>query len=198
MCPIIWCAKKYDKWNTFGQVLKYYFKKKWFLVNKKKRFPPPPPPYSSHKRSSPNRHRRATGKAGEKSLRASEWNGVLDCVYKLWVFMGKSLNVRAHVFSSYIFFLILLHVLACLCEREREREAETVTDTRMHPDCDTASHSHDLQFLLDYQQMEIRGKMLPRFWSLTDQTSTPAITPVLATWGHLLTALYDVVCLAQE
>lgn len=28
----------------------------------------------------------------------------------------------------------------------------------MHPDCDTASHSHDLQFLLDYQQMEIRGK----------------------------------------
>lgn len=38
----------------------------------------------------------------------------------------------------------------------REGEAESVTGTQMHPDCDTASHSHDLQFLLDYQQMEIR------------------------------------------
>lgn len=40
----------------------------------------------------------------------------------------------------------------------REGEAETLTGTQMHPDCDMASHSHDLQFLLDYQQMESKGE----------------------------------------
>lgn len=40
----------------------------------------------------------------------------------------------------------------------REGEPETVTTAQMHADCDTASHSHDLRFLLDDQQMEIKGE----------------------------------------
>lgn len=84
---------------------------------------------------------------------------MLDCVYKLRVFMGKSLHVSARVFNCFFFSLS-----ACMCVRVcvREGEAETVTGTQMHPDCDTASHSHDLQFLLDYQQMEIRGEICCR------------------------------------
>lgn len=86
-----------------------------------------------------------------------------------------------------VFFLILV------CERVCVREAETVTSTQMHADCDTASHSHDLQFLLDYQQMEIRGEYAAAV--LIADRSGPR------SWvhgAHLLTALYNVVCLARN
>lgn len=70
--------------------------------------------------------------------------------------MSKSLHVRAHVFKCFIFIFLS----SCICVRVcvREGEAETLTGTQMHPDCDMASHSHDLQFLLDYQQMESKGE----------------------------------------
>lgn len=48
------------------------------------------------------------------------------------------------------------HPRVCVCVKEREAEAVTVA--QMHSNCGAASHSHDPEFLLDYQQMEIKGE----------------------------------------
>lgn len=56
---------------------------------------------------------------------------------------------------------VCVHVVKCgflhprLCVCVREGEPETVTVVGMHSEC---IYSHDPDFLLDYQQMEIRGE----------------------------------------
>lgn len=50
---------------------------------------------------------------------------------------------------------VFLHPHMCVA---REREAEAVTVVQMHLDFGAVSHSHDPEFLLDYQRMEIKGE----------------------------------------
>lgn len=95
-----------------------------------------------------------TGQSGESSLRASQWNDVLDCVDKLQVFMGKSLHMWLTGFCFVLFF-IHVHVRACLCWRGRSR------DRSQHTDAPRLWHGLTFSWtpvLLDYQQMEIRGE----------------------------------------
>lgn len=82
-----------------------------------------------------------------------------------------------------------------MCVRVCVREREAETNTQMHPDCDTASHSHDLQFLLDYQQMEIRLEYAATLLMADRSDLRPLHQPGPGCMGP---PFYDVVCLAQE
>lgn len=88
----------------------------------------------------------------ESSLRASQWNDVLDRRWKLWVFAGESVCV--HVLSRGFLNPI---VCVCVCVTTRSRGRNHCTDAPGRP-CGAASNSHDPEFLLEYQQMEIKAE----------------------------------------
>ncbi len=76
---------------------------------------------------------------GESSLRASQWNDVLDCRWKLWVFAGDRVCERECVcVCAHVVNCGFLHPRLCVCVREGE--PETVTVVEMHSDCGAAPH----------------------------------------------------------
>lgn len=129
-------------------------------------------------------------RGGESSLRASEWNDVLDCRWRLQVFVGDC--VSAHMWLT-VGFCVSSPVCVCV----RGKEPGTVTVIEMYLECSVASHILMTQsFYWTINRWRSGENTVLRHWSVTDQTSTPFIILIPTMCGCLLTALYEVVCLA--
>ncbi len=58
---------------------------------------------------------------GESSLRASQWNDVLDCRWKLWVFAGDRVCERECV-CVHMWLTVGFCILACVFVLEKENQ----------------------------------------------------------------------------
>lgn len=121
---------------------------------------------------------------------------MLDRRWKLWVFGGDCVYMRLRV-CVHVVKCMFLHPHMCVCVREEEVEAVTV----LYRCIRIVARFHILMTLSFYWTINgwrSRESTLLQHWSLTDQSSTPSITLILATSGCLLNALYDVVSLALD
>lgn len=103
-------------------------------------------------RQDPNHHQIVTGKDGKAvwahQIGMMSWTADGSCG---WL-------------CVYVIAIVCVHVVNCgslhphLRVCVREREPETVTVVEMHSCAVQLHYSHDPEFLLDYQQMEISGE----------------------------------------
>lgn len=154
-----------------------------------------------HIKTESKSHRRVTGKEGKAVWEHHNgmmcWTaaGSCGCLWVILCVCNCKLCVCACVCACGI--CGFLHPCVCLCERTRSRGCNHSTDAL------GLWHSFTFSWLSFYWTINrwrwrSRENKLLQCWSPTDQTSTPSITPILATCGCLLTVLYDVVSLALD
>lgn len=93
----------------------------------------------------------------------------------LWVNLCMCVHMCLTVFWFFGFFFLSLCMRMHVCVREGE--AETVTTHRC---TQIVTQLHILMtssFYWTINRWRLGGNMLPRLWSLTDQTSAPSISP---------------------